>query len=160
MNLGIGLRENIEFTELSSKELEKLTEAERAEYEARKAQYTEIEKYNQSVAEAVSAEEKFQIALDNCSTEQERQALITSTLNTLYGAAAEQYKEVNADVIAANEANEKWTESLAAVGASVEPLLTAVKDMGATLLEKLVPVIDAITNNLPIVAVGDRKSVV
>lgn len=154
MNFGVSLKENIEFTELSSKELEKLTEAERAEYEARKAQYEEIEKYNLSVAEATSAEEKFQIALDNCATEQERQALITSTLNTLYGEAAEQYKETNADVIAANEANEKWTASLAAVGASVEPLLTAVKDMGATLLEKLVPVIDAITNNLPIVAVG------
>ena len=154
MNFGVSLKENIAFTELSSKELEKLTEAERAEYEARKAQYEEIEKYNLSVAEATSAEEKFQIALDNCTTEQERQALITSTLNTLYGAAAEQYKETNADVIAANEANERWTASLAEVGASVEPLLTAVKDMGATLLETLVPVIDAITNNLPIVAVG------
>ena len=154
MDFGVKLKENIEFTKLSNAELAALTETELAEYEAKKAQYEETEKYNQSVAEATSAEDKFQIALDNCTTEQERQALITSTLNTLYGAASEQYKETNADVIAANEANEKWTESLAEVGASVEPLLTSIKDMGATLLNMIVPVIDAITNNLPIVAVG------
>ena len=154
MDFGIGLKENIEFTKLSNSELEKLTETERAEYEARKKQYEEIEKYNQSVAEASSAEEKFQIALDNCTTEQERQALITSTLNTLYGEASDKYKETNADVIAANEANEAWTESLAEVGAAVEPLLTTVKEMGAALLKLLVPVIETITNNLPIIGVG------
>jgi phage-related minor tail protein len=154
MNFGVGLKENIVFTELSSKQLEKLTEAERAEYEARKAQYEEIAKYNQSVSEATSAEEKFQIALDNCNTEQERQALIASTLVTLYGEASTQYKETNASVIAANEANERWNASLAEVGASVEPVLTALKNMGAILIETIVPVVDAITNNLPIVAVG------
>lgn len=154
MNFGVGLKENIAFTELSSKQLEKLTEAERAEYEARKAQYEEIAKYNQSVSEATSAEEKFQIALDNCNTEQERQALIASTLVTLYGEASTQYKETNANVIAANEANERWNASLAEVGASVEPVLTALKNMGAILIETIVPVVDAITNNLPIVAVG------
>ena len=154
MSFGVGLKENIEFTKLSNAELEKLTETERAEYEARKTQYEEIEKYNQSVAEASSAEEKFQIALDNCTTEQERQALITSTLNSIYGDASEQYKETNADIIAANEANEAWTESLAEVGAAVEPLLTTVKEMGAALLGQLVPVINVITNNLPIIGVG------
>jgi phage-related protein len=154
MDFGIGLKENIEFTKLSNAELEKLTETERAEYEARKAQYEEIEKYNQSVSEAVSAEEKFQIALDNCTTEQERQALITSALNTLYGEASDKYKETNADVIAANKANEAWTESLAEVGTAVEPLLTTVKELGAALLRLLVPVIETIVNNLPIIGVG------
>ena len=154
MDFGIGLKENIEFTKLSNAELEKLTETEKAEYEARKAQYEEIEKYNQSVEEAKSAEEKFQIALDECTTEQERQALITETLNALYGEASDKYKETNADVIAANAANEAWTESLAKVGEAVEPLLTAVKEMGAALLDKLAPVITTITNNLPIIGVG------
>lgn len=154
MDFGIGLKENIEFTKLSNEELKKLTEAEKAEYEARKAQYEEIDKYNQSVAEATSAEEKFQIALDNCTTEQERQALITSTLNTLYGDASAQYKETNADIVAANEANEKWTASLAEVGAAIEPLLTAVKEIGANLLSTLAPVVETISNNLPTLAVG------
>lgn len=113
-----------------------------------------MEAFKTATAEGMSAEDAFNAALAACTTEQERQALITNTLTTLYGTASAQYKETNADVIAANEANEKWTASLAEVGASVEPLLTAVKDMGATLLSMIVPVIDAITNNLPIVAVG------
>lgn len=113
-----------------------------------------MDAFKTATAEGMSAEDAFNAALAACSTEQERQALITSTLTTLYGSASAQYKETNADVIAANEANEKWTASLAEVGASVAPLLTAVKDMGATLLSMIVPVIDAITNNLPIVAVG------
>lgn len=154
MDFGVTLKENIEFTELSAKQLESLTATERAEYEAKKLQFEETEKYNQSVLEAVSAEDKFQIALDNCTTEQERQALITSTLSALYGEASAQYKETNADVIAANEANENFNASLAEVGAAVEPLLTKIKDIGATLLSMAVPVIDTITNNLPILAVG------
>lgn len=113
-----------------------------------------MEAFKTATAEGMSAEDAFNAALAACTTEQERQALITSTLTTLYGTASAQYKETNADVIAANEANEKWTASLAEVGASVEPLLTSVKKMGATLLGMIVPVIDAITNNLPIVAVG------
>ena len=113
-----------------------------------------MDAFKTATAEGMSAEDAFNAALAACTTEQERQALITSTLTTLYGSASTQYKETNADVIAANEANEKWTESLAEVGASVEPLLTAVKDMGATLLSMVVPVIDALTGNLPIVAVG------
>ena len=110
--------------------------------------------FSTATAEGMSAEDAFNEALAACSTEQERQALITSTLSTLYGTAATQYKETNAEVIAANEANENWNASLAEVGKTVEPLLTAVKDMGATLLSMIVPVIEAVTNNLPIVAVG------
>ena len=113
-----------------------------------------MDAFKTATAEGMSAEDAFNAALAACTTEQERQALITSTLTTLYGSASAQYKETNADVIAANEANEKWTASMAEVGASVAPLLTSLKDMGATLLSMIVPVIDAITNNLPIVAVG------
>ncbi len=113
-----------------------------------------LDAFKTATAEGMSAEDAFNEALAACTTEQERQALITSTLNTLYGEAAVKYRETNADVIAANEANEKWTASLAEVGAAVEPLLTTVKEMGATLLSMIVPVIEAITNNLPIIAVG------
>ena len=98
-------------------------------------------------------EDKFNESLAKCSTEQERQALITSTLNGLYSEASTKYKETNADVIAANEANEKMTASTAALGAEIEPLLTDVKLLGAELLQKLVPVVDAIVNNLPVVGV-------
>lgn len=90
-------------------------------------------------------EEKFQAQLDKCTSEQERQALITETLNGLYSESAEKYRETNAEVIRANEANEAWTSSMAEVGASVEPLLTDVKMLGASLLSDLLPGIKSIT---------------
>ena len=132
---GVTLKENIEFTELEKKELDKLTDAQRAEYEATKKQYEEIEAYNKKVNEAVSAEDKFNIALENCTSEQERQQLITETLTDLYGLAAEQYKRTNKEVIRANEATEKWNKATAKLGKTVEPVITDFKELGVTLLE-------------------------
>lgn len=100
------------------------------------------------------SEDAFNESLAECTTEQERQALITETLAGLYGDASAAYKETNADVIAANEANERMTAAMAQVGAAVEPLLTKVKDLGATLLTNIVPVIETILNNLPTVAIA------
>ena len=99
------------------------------------------------------SEDAFNESLAACTSEQERQALITETLAGLYGEASDAYKETNADVIAANKANDAMTQSLAEVGAAVEPTLTKVKEIGAELLSKLVPAIQAILNNLPTVAV-------
>lgn len=98
--------------------------------------------------------DSFNEKLAACTTEQERQTLIMDTLNGIYGEASAAYKETNADVIAANQANEAWTASLAQVGGAVEPLLTDVKEMGAELLGKLVPVIETLLNNLPVVAIA------
>lgn len=99
------------------------------------------------------SEDEFNEKLEKCSDEQERQRLIMETLADTYGEASAAYKETNADVIAANQANEAWTASLAQVGAAVEPLLTKVKEVGAELMSKLVPAIQALLNNLPTVAV-------
>lgn len=85
------------------------------------------------------SEEDFQAKLDACSTEQERQALITETLNGLYSEAADAYRETNAEIIRANEANEAWTASMAEIGGAVEPLITDVKSLGASMLSELVP---------------------
>lgn len=99
------------------------------------------------------SEDAFNESLEKCTTEQERQALITETLAGLYGDASAAYKETNADVIAANQANDAMTQSLAEVGATIEPVLTKVKEIGAELLGKLVPVIQTILDNLPTVAI-------
>lgn len=99
------------------------------------------------------SEDKFNESLAKCNSEQERQKLIMETLVGTYGSASAAYKETNADVIAANEANAAWTESMAQVGAAVEPLITQVKTVGAALLSDLVPIIEKILANLPVVAV-------
>lgn len=84
-------------------------------------------------------EEKFQAQLEACSDEQERQTLILETLNGLYDEAAEKYKKTNEEVIRANQANEEWNATMAEIGGVVEPILTDVKLLGASLVSDLVP---------------------
>lgn len=97
------------------------------------------EDWNKAVENATSAEDFFNLALQECSTEQDRQALITETLAGYYGEAAAAYKETNAEVIRANQANDQWMQSLAGVGGAIEPIVTDVKMMGASLLANAVP---------------------
>lgn len=91
------------------------------------------------------SEDAFNASLEACSDEQERQALITETLAELYGDAAEAYKETNAEVIRANQANDAWMESMAGIGAAFEPVMTDVKMLGASLLSDLVPGVEAVS---------------
>ena len=93
------------------------------------------EEWNKKVKEAASAEDYFNLALEECSNEQERQQLITKTLTQLYGSAATQYKKTNAGVIRANEATEKWNKITAKIGKTVDPVVTDIKEFGATILE-------------------------
>ncbi len=86
-------------------------------------------------------EDAFTAALQACSTEQERQALITQTLNVAYGDAANAYREVNGEVIAANVAQDNLNNAMAGVGAAVEPFVTAGKQLLADVLTQLTPIL-------------------
>lgn len=132
---GVQLKQNVEFTELTADEVDRLTEAERLEYEAKKAQCEAVEAYNQSVMDAKSAEDFFNSALAECSTEQERQTLITETLNEMYSEAADTYKKTNEQVIHANEVQERLSAAMAEAGDAVEPVVVDIKELGIELLE-------------------------
>lgn len=110
------------------------------------------EDWNKRVEEATTAEEFFQLALEECADEQERQALITDTLNGLFADAADSYKKTNKSVIEANKANDKWNKTLAKTGEKFDPVLTDIKVFGATLVEDMEEpigdVIDLISKNL------------
>lgn len=93
-------------------------------------------------------EDDFQAQLDACSNEQERQALIMDTLNGLYSDAADAYRETNAEVIRANQANEAWADSMAEIGGVIEPILTDIKLIGASLLSDLVPGIKQVAEGI------------
>ena len=95
--------------------------------------------FNKSTAAGESAEDAFNAALASCSTEQERQALITQTLTSLYGDAAAAYKETNAEVIRSNQANDAWMKSMAGVGQAALPITSTLKLMGAAILDDLLP---------------------
>lgn len=93
-------------------------------------------------------EDKFQEQLDKCTTEQERQALITKTLNGLYTEAADAYRENNAEVIAANEAQDKLNNAMAKIGEAVEPALTKGKELIAEVIEKAAPMLADLAERL------------
>lgn len=86
----------------------------------------------------------FKVQLEACNTEQERQALITKTLNGLYKDAAAKYKEVNKDVMDANAAQDKLNEGMAALGEIVEPVISDFKYFAGEVLLKLAEAIQTI----------------
>lgn len=85
------------------------------------------------------SEEEFQKQLDKCTTEQERQDLIMNTLNNTYKDASDQYKKTNKDVLDAEKANEKLADAFAEIGKVGEPILTAIKNKMAELMEQAIP---------------------
>lgn len=87
--------------------------------------------------------EGFNEKLAACSTEQERQDLIVKTLNDTYSKAGTQYKETNKDVMAANRAQEKLTNAFAEFGRVGEPILTAIKDKTADMVQAAVPKVES-----------------
>lgn len=90
----------------------------------------------------------FNKELAKCSNEQERQELITKTMNELYGESATKYKEVNKDVIAAEKAQAKLTDAFAKVGEVGEPILTAIKDKVADMVAAAVPHIQSFVDKM------------
>ena len=94
------------------------------------------------------SEDDFQASLDACTSEQERQALITSTLNGLYSEAADKYREVNGDIIDAQKATANLNSAMAALGAIAEPIITKLKQLAAELLQEITPIVELIGKGL------------
>lgn len=90
--------------------------------------------------------DKFNAELANCSTEAEKQAYMLKITDEILGEAADTYRETNAEVMGANDAVGAWTSALAGVGASVEPVLSDVKMLGASLLTELTPGITSVVD--------------
>lgn len=101
-----------------------------------------------SLADALNwagiSEEDFNLKLQACRTEQERQDLIMNTLYWTYKKASDQYKETGESVMEANAAQEKLNEAMAKLGEIGEPILTAVKGWIADMVLAAVPHIESI----------------
>lgn len=145
-NFGVTMKENIEFTELSKTELDKLTESQREEYEATKAQYEEIEKYNESVQDATVAEDKFNIALQNCQTEAERTQLVIDTLTKMgLAEAGEAWRDVNEDIVNANNSQNRMEQAMGRLGEALAPTADAIRNVGAGAIEYFAGAIESAT---------------
>lgn len=105
-----------------------------------------------SLADALNwmgvSEDEFNEKLAKCSSEQERQQLITSTLTSLYSDASAQYKETNGDVMESNRVHQQLSDTMAQIGAVAEPVLNSLIALGGKLLEQLSPIIEGVADSL------------
>lgn len=86
--------------------------------------------------------------LETLATEEERAAYIQSTLTDLYGESADAYRENNAEVIAAQEAQAGLNNALNELGAIAEPIMTTLKTVAADLLTTITPFVSLIGEGL------------
>lgn len=86
-------------------------------------------------------EEEFQAKLDACNTEAEREALIRETLTGLYDDAAANYEKNAAGLLAQQEAEAKMADATAELGEALQPVMTALTELGADVLADLAPYI-------------------
>ena len=105
-----------------------------------------------SLADALNwagvSEDEFQAKLDGASTEQERQALITETLNGLYKEQSDKFKELNKDIIEAREADAALSKSMSELGAIAEPIMTTLKMLAVDLIGAIKPSVELIGTGL------------
>lgn len=114
--------------------------------------------YTQMLEQSGYDVEKFNAGLAACTTEAEKQAYMLQVTDEILGTAANTYRETNSAVIEANNANALWTSTMAEVGASVEPILTDVKMLGASLLNELTPGITSVVNAFGALVNGEEGS--
>lgn len=81
--------------------------------------------------------DEFNEKLKGLNTEEERSQLISETLNGIYGETATKYKEVNKDVIAANDAQNKYNQAMADIGEKAQPIVTEFKTAMVTVLQTI-----------------------
>lgn len=92
--------------------------------------------------------EEFNEKLESLNSEEERSAYIQKTLNGLYGEAAETYKELNKDALAASTASTNLQHAMAQLGAIAEPILTMLKEATAAFIMTLEPAVKLIGEGL------------
>ena len=71
--------------------------------------------------------EDFNAKLQALDTEEEKRAFILQTLNESYGEAGKTYKEVNKEVLAANDAQNQYNQAMADIAEKAQPAITSFK---------------------------------
>lgn len=80
----------------------------------------------------------FNEGLSKCTTEADKQNYVLQELNKLgLSEVSSAYRDQNADLIAANKANSDYTDTMATLGAKIEPVITTVKQGFADILTKI-----------------------
>ena len=111
--------------------------------------------YVQMIEGAGGSVEEFNKGLAKCKTEAEKQAYMLEYTQSVLGEAADAYNETNAEIIRSNQANEAWMASMAEIGGAIDPIITDVKMLGASLLSELVPGVQKVAEALRGMLNGD-----
>lgn len=98
--------------------------------------------------DVTNAEDAFNVALSECSTEAERQALITDTLTALYGDAADTYRDTASAQMEAKEATADNILAEANLADAIEPTTTAWDQLKNKLLVGVLPAVESVTGVL------------
>lgn len=98
--------------------------------------------------DVTTAEEAFNVALSECTTEQERQSLITETLTALYGDAAAKFEEASGSQLAAKEATAESIIAQNNLANAIEPVTTAWEGLKTSLLVAVTPAIESVCGAL------------
>ena len=98
--------------------------------------------------DVVTAEDAFNVALSECSNEQERQKLIQDTLLKLYGQSAETYRDTAGAQMEARDATAEQILAEANLASSIEPVTTAFTELKTEMLVGLQPAIETISEGM------------
>lgn len=90
--------------------------------------------------------DSFNAALANTNSVSEREALIRSTLNALYGNASKAYSQANQALIAYNQSQVAVDQALADATSYLVPMMTALNNLSATLLSTLKPAFETVAS--------------
>lgn len=142
---GLTLKDNIDFTELSSKELARLSDSQREQYEATKRQYDEIEAYNNALQDCSSAEDYFNLALQQCASDADKANLMMKVLSDQgLSKTGKAWRENNDDIVKMNEAQAKMNEAMGRMGELLAPLATMLINFGADAIGFVVDKVSAL----------------
>lgn len=93
---------------------------------------------------AGASEDAMNAKLEQTGSLEEREALLRTTLNQLYGNAAVLYEKNNSAMLAYNESQYRLNQALAEATVYIYPLLTAINNLAATILSVLKPAFETI----------------
>ena len=103
--------------------------------------------WNDSVASATTAEDYFNLALQNCQTESERADLVLQAMaNQGLNQAAQAWLETNDDIVKTNESQAEFEEAQARLAEKLTPVKDTLTDLGTAGFNFLADAVDGVTN--------------
>ena len=100
-----------------------------------------LKAFEDATADGMSAEDAFNEALASCKDEGERAAITQEALNEIYGETGQAFNQNNKSIADQRKAQDNLNRAMASAAEAVRPFVTALLDVGASLLTGVTPYI-------------------